>query len=230
MDQTHITIPLDKTAVMYPWALTNTTLMSATLPECARLLVIARETKQNSNQQGPGLVGLYNKVKTTSTVKSGMQRAIRFKRLLDHFKLAPWANTRFKPNDLMIERLTATHLRVIVGNQAYKDEKEAILTTLDSTPNGEMHNTSNILWITSRQNGKTTTLGLFAAAVISLAQIGGELLNVYSTNLDRAMQVTLTNAFLNLIQVLVFTYLTNVFSNLIKVVVCTYPNLSDALF
>lgn len=175
---------------IWSWALQNTTTIASRLPECGRLLSIALETQKISkHQSAQGLKGLWNSVKMVKGASHGMQRALRFQKLLDHFKTAPWANTRFKPNDLMINRFTATHLRIIIGPHAYKTEKENIIAMLDSTPHNEMQNTSNILWITSRQNGKTTTLGLFAAALVSLGQSGGELLNIYSTNLDRAMQV-----------------------------------------
>lgn len=187
MTDPHISV--DEAFAIYDWAAQNTAEIAESLPECGRIISIARETQFAAKRQGPGLKGLWQSVKLNKGSNIGMHRAMRFRSLLEHLKKAPWANTRFKPNDEMLDRLTATHLLVIVGPEAYKREKEVILTMLDSTKNNEMHNTSNILWITSRQNGKTTTLGLFAAALVCLGQSGGELLNVYSTNLDRAMQV-----------------------------------------
>jgi len=169
------------------WASHNIHAISVELKECGRVLAISRE--REAGCAVTGLKGLWQSVTMASGGREGMRRAIRFMGLLDHMRTAPWANTRFKPNDLMIDRMTATHLKLIVGEAAYREEKESILAVLDHTPDSEMHNTSNILWITSRQNGKTTTLGLFAAALVALGQGGGELLNVYSTNLDRAMQV-----------------------------------------
>lgn len=169
------------------WAGRHIHEISGVLKECARVLAIARERRVVV--RSGGLCGLWQDVTSHSSGRQGMKRIIRFMGLLDHFRKAPWANTRFKPNDLMIDRMTATHLKIIVGEDAFKTEKEQILAILDHTARNEMHDTANILWITSRQNGKTTTLGLFAAALVSLGQGGGELLNVYSTNLDRAMQV-----------------------------------------
>ena len=48
----------------------------------------------------------------------------------------------------------------------------------------------NVVWITNRQQGKTTTLGKFIAALAVHSSVGGHLCNVYSTSLDRANELS----------------------------------------
>lgn len=48
-------------------------------------------------------------------VKPGMKRLIRFLELLTDFDAAPWANKIFDVNQMMIRRLTHSHLPLIAG-------------------------------------------------------------------------------------------------------------------
>jgi hypothetical protein len=54
-------------------------------------------------------------------------------------------------------------------------------------PAASLWNIQNLVWITNRQQGKTTTLGKFLAAISLAAQNSGTCLAcVYSTKLERA--------------------------------------------
>lgn len=184
MDSSHVVSTL--------WAKAHTAdIARAGAPECARLIAVghARAPAAITNGIG-GLWARHQPAGSDSSRRIGITRLARFRRLIRYFKEnAPWARTRFPPNDNMVDRMTATHLEIIVGEAAYAEERETLLAVIDSSAKAEMHDTQNILWVTSRQNGKTTTLGLFAAALIALGIGGGEMLNIYSTNLDRAAQV-----------------------------------------
>jgi hypothetical protein len=48
---------------------------------------------------------------------------------------------------------------------------------------------SNLVWITNRQQGKTTTLSLFVAAMALACPESGLLFTVYSTSLDRCVSM-----------------------------------------
>jgi hypothetical protein len=185
---------LSNRAAILAWAASSIVEIAAELPTCARALSIAVAKASIATVARADLTALWRSLQTGPQVKIGLRRTLRFISLITHLRTAPWAAQRFGPNDKMVDRLIATHLRIIVGEAAYREERESIIALLDDTKDNEMQNTENILWLTSRQNGKTTVLGLFAAALTSLGRPGGELLNVYSTNLDRAMQVSLGHA------------------------------------
>jgi phage terminase large subunit-like protein len=47
----------------------------------------------------------------------------------------------------------------------------------------------HLTWITNRQQGKTTTLAKFLAAMAMISPMGGPLIYVYSTTRDRAVEL-----------------------------------------
>lgn len=113
----------------------------------------------------------------------GQERLLRFMRLLLEFDKVSWAAVNFDLNQAMIRRLTQSHLPVIVGEH-YHAEKAA-LEAMCNAPD----RASNVVWITNRQQGKTTTLSKFLAALMVLAPASGSLCCIYSTNYDRATEL-----------------------------------------
>lgn len=116
-------------------------------------------------------------------VPPGMQRLVRFLNLLKEFDKAKWASMNFDLNQTMVRRFVQTHLPVIVG-EYYNDEKAA-LEALCNAPD----RSKNVVWITNRQQGKTTTLSKFLATLMILAPVDGMLCCIYSTNYDRATEL-----------------------------------------
>ena len=57
-------------------------------------------------------------------------------------------------------------------------------------PRASLADAHNLVWVTNRQQGKTTTLGKFLAAMAVASPMGGLLFAVYSTSLDRAQELT----------------------------------------
>ena len=55
------------------------------------------------------------RVTISEDVKPGMKRLIRFLELLKFYDTAPWANKNFNINQMMIRRLTHSHLPLIAG-------------------------------------------------------------------------------------------------------------------
>lgn len=128
--------------------------------EVARLLHCGRLRQRGSAKENGGGAGRTSGVKRLwskvcgdgeADLGTGMRRLLRFEAVLDHLRGAPWARVRFAPNDQMIRRLTATHLKLIVGERAYESERGQLLEYLDNTEDASMHNTSNIVWVTNRQ-------------------------------------------------------------------------------
>jgi len=117
------------------------------------------------------------------SAKPGAARVVRFIELLAEFGRAAWANKQFEVNELMLRRLAHSHLPLIAGEHydAEKNNLEAIINSPDKS--------GNVVWVTNRQQGKTTTLSRFLAALIVLSPIEGSLVCVYSTNLDRATEL-----------------------------------------
>jgi hypothetical protein len=118
-------------------------------------------------------------------LKIGMRRLIRMLTLVQILDHAPFADGRFAPNDMMLERLIASHMALVVGRHVLKDEKTSLFGMLSPGLSG----LQNVALLTNRQNGKTTLLAKLIALLIILSPTGGNLLCVYSTNLDRAIEV-----------------------------------------
>ena len=116
-----------------------------------------------------------------------IKRVAAFLRLLDHLGTAPWASSRFSTNGRMITRLVACHLPVIVGKDDARVHRETLISFVD--PGGHITDAQNTVWITNRQQGKTSTLGKFIAALAIFSPCGGCLATVYSTGLDRAVEL-----------------------------------------
>jgi len=116
-------------------------------------------------------------------IKPGARRVTRFIELLEQFATVPWASMRFNVNEMMLRRLVHAHLPLIAGDH-YADEKnhlEALVNAPDKS--------GNVVWVTNRQQGKTSTLARFLAALVILSPMEGSLVCVYSTNLDRATEL-----------------------------------------
>lgn len=124
------------------------------------------------------------RIKVSQVIKPGMQRLVRFLELMAHLDKAPWANKLFHVNQTMIRRLTHSHLTLIVGPEYYKAEKNQ-LEALVNAPDPSQ----NVLWVTNRQQGKTSTLAKFLACLTVLSPATGSLVCVYSTTLFRAVEV-----------------------------------------
>ena len=112
-------------------------------------------------------------------------KLIRFLRLLDHLGKAPWASSSFAANNEVLERLTAAHLGLIVGVRPPPPELFRLIGGVAAS----LERCENLIWITNRQQGKTTSMGRFIAALSLQVQSGGTLACVYSTKQDRAAEL-----------------------------------------
>ena len=156
------------------------------LPETRRLLLLGSAVTTTVTKK-PRLmtnVGAMRRQEVKGTdLPPGQRRLLRFLNLLAEFDRAPWANIDFDLNQAMIRRLTQAHLAVIVGE--YYDDEKAALEAMCNSPD----RANNVVWITNRQQGKTTTLSKFLAALMALAPVNGSLCCIYSTNYDRATEL-----------------------------------------
>jgi hypothetical protein len=122
----------------------------------------------------------------TMRIPLGIQRLIRFIDVLKIFT-APWAPVRFKENEEMLVYLTATHLKLITGKSEYKQHKTQLFSILGTDP--DLVRKKNVIWITNRQQGKTSTLSKFLAVLSYLSPVGGNFAFVYSTTRDKAVDL-----------------------------------------
>jgi hypothetical protein len=118
---------------------------------------------------------------------AGVLAVSQFMALISDLGTAPWANQRFATNLSMIRRLAASHLPIIVGKKIAVTHRETLVSFIDSDVN--LTDARNTIWITNRQQGKTTTLGKFIAALAIYSPKGGLVSTIYSTNLDRAVEL-----------------------------------------
>lgn len=123
----------------------------------------------------------------TELVTVGTERLLRFLKVLDIFGSCPWSGIKFKQNEQILKRLVASHLGLIVGKSEYEKNKSELLALVESTV--DLSNMQNLVWITNRQQGKTSTLSKFLAALSLLSVTGGSLVCVYSTSRDRAQEL-----------------------------------------
>lgn len=112
-------------------------------------------------------------------------KLVKFLRLIDHLGNAPWASSMFDANTAVLNRLTASHIGLITG----VDRPSPELYALIAGPDSGLERCENLVWITNRQQGKTTTMGKFIAALAMQVQNGGTLACVYSTKQDRAAEL-----------------------------------------
>lgn len=75
------------------------------------------------------------------------RRLIRFLRLTDHLSRAPWASVSFAANNEIMERLTASHLGLIVGVSPPPPELFKLIGGAASS----LERCENLVWITNRQ-------------------------------------------------------------------------------
>ena len=115
-------------------------------------------------------------------------RLARFLRLLSHFDRAPWANITFSINETIMHRLIASHIHLICGAEASDKRERAELFSMIN-PHLVLEGSQHVVWVTNRQQGKTSTMGKFCATLACCSESGGQLINIYSTSLDRAIEL-----------------------------------------
>ena len=148
-----------------------------------RLEMAASENKPKRTSHLDRNVAQFKRTRVEDVSAPGVMRLARFLSLLREFDNVPWASINFELNQTMIRRLTQTHLPVIVGE--YYNAEKAALEALVNSPD----RSNNIVWITNRQQGKTSTLSKFLAALMILSPHIGSLCCIYSTNYDRATEL-----------------------------------------
>ena len=113
-------------------------------------------------------------------------RVMRFVVLLKHLGTAPWASGRFEANEAVLLQLAAAHMALISHVDRPPPE---LYRLLGATADANVELTQNVVWITNRQQGKTTLIGMFLAALALSARPCKTLACVYSTKLDRASEL-----------------------------------------
>ena len=111
-------------------------------------------------------------------------RLAKYLQLLAHLNTAPWASGHFDANHDVMMRLVAAHLPLIVGDNSPHPD---LYQMIDGS--GALAAAQNVVWITNRQQGKTTLIGKFLASLVLTARCGGVLACVYSTKMDRAAEL-----------------------------------------
>lgn len=112
-------------------------------------------------------------------------RVVRFVQVLSHLNTAPWASGNFAANHDVLLRLAAAHLPLI----AHCDKPDPALLRIIGGPHLNLERIQNVVWVTNRQQGKTTAVGKFIAALALTARPCKTLACVYSTKQDRAAEL-----------------------------------------
>lgn len=161
------------------------------LGETKRLVLVgqdaSKEKKAKSNMLMPAGTLVRFSSATLSSYPEHIVKVAAFQRLISHLGTAPWASSNFHINDRMIRRLIISHLPLIVGKEAARTHREQLAHLID--PEEALSTAQNLVWITNRQQGKTSTLGKFIAALAIASPVGGLVATIYSTSLDRAVEL-----------------------------------------
>jgi len=123
----------------------------------------------------------------TAAHSVAVARLLSFLKLARKFEKAPWASSSFDINTGIFNRMVSAHLHLIVGDDGAKHERQQLLRILSARM--KLEGCGNLVWVTNRQQGKTTTVGRFLALLATTSPAGGLLATVYSTSLDRAREL-----------------------------------------
>ena len=130
----------------------------------------------------------YQRIKMTKELvcpNNPHARLVTFLQLVHHLGTAPWASGKFAANEEILMRLTASHLGLITHTKKpHPSLYDMLALPRDSKPSPQQ--TENLIWITNRQQGKTTLIGRFIAALALSAPPSAMLATVYSTKHSRA--------------------------------------------
>lgn len=127
----------------------------------------------------PGTLALYDKL--------GMCRLIRVLCLLKHLKTMPTKDIPFPPNDRMELAMISACLPILIGEKEFLEEKNSIYYVFGRT----YENIHNIIWETTRQQGKTTAMSRILAVASVLSPVGGKLACIYSTGMTRTQELAM---------------------------------------
>lgn len=116
----------------------------------------------------------------------GELKLLKFLTLLEFICYkTPYAAAHFGVNQAVLKKLVINHLPLIVG----KEDAAANSQRLIAIVSGKQEKPASLIWVTNRQQGKTTTVSKFIAALMLASPVGGNLVFIYSTSLDRAQEV-----------------------------------------
>ena len=123
------------------------------LPEAQRLYTLAAEAiEQKQEVVFQHVYDVQAEAKTT-TGRPGDLEISRFLRLIDLMHKVPWASATFDHNHNIILQLTASHLELLVDKKVARAHGPRLRALI-----GQHTRDSNLVWITNRQQGKTTSL------------------------------------------------------------------------
>lgn len=169
---------------------------------CFGNVTTVRKKVERRSRVGVPISDLWNQAKRRAVSRSLIQmqklgkeyqlpepvvRVLRFRKLLDLLGTSPISPIKFEENEQILRILTASHLRLIVGKKEWKDHMTQLYPLIENER--DLSTTENLIWLTNRQQGKTTNLAKFNAALIMLSPVGGNLKYVYSTGLDRSVEM-----------------------------------------
>lgn len=154
------------------------------LDETARLFTLQSESRKVIARQGPRKCTTVVRKQLDDQTRPGEQEVARFLQLVRLIHEVPWANKTFQVNNRILRQLMCGHLELIVGAEVAKAHGHRLRQLIDLDAKD-----GHLVWVTNRQQGKTTTICKFLTALAIASPRGGNLAFVYSTSLDRAQEV-----------------------------------------
>lgn len=152
------------------------------LPETERLCMLYGETIPDRRTKRIA-TNMMKKKTIQKKVTPGVAMLSAFISLLNRYEQH---DQYFDKNDEIIRELTHSYLPIIVTPDIYKKEKKQLEALVNAK-----YPCTNVVWITNRQQGKTTTVSKFLAALCCLSPTEGELVCIYAPTQHRSEELLL---------------------------------------
>lgn len=135
------------------WRYSPEDITDSELPEAQRLYTLAADRIEQKVAVQFMHVADVQTVAPKTTGRPGDIEISRFLNLIDLVHKVPWASLNFDENHKIILQLTASHLELLVDRNVARAHGPRLRGLI-----GQHTRDSNLVWITNRQQGKTTSL------------------------------------------------------------------------
>lgn len=99
----------------------------------------------------------------------GELKLLRFLALLDFISYrTPYSSAHFDVNQSVLTKLVVNHLPLIVGREAAARNTQRLVAVVSA----KQLKPASLIWVTNRQQGKTTTIAKFLAALLLASPLG----------------------------------------------------------
>lgn len=149
----------------------------------------ASSRKRTLNKATDTFANVSKRLKTTKAEVEGQPdavvRLVRFMKLARLLLRCEFSNKIFDVNEVIFRVWMVTHINGIVGIDNFRSNENKLMSILNIHTISILH-IRHVLWVTSRQQGKTLLFARFCACLLMLSPINADLMDMYSTTLRKS--------------------------------------------